>query len=88
MLILEQPVEFNQNTLTELIAEWVVATDQAHITVEKPEFHALVEYLNPRAHVPSGDTIQRQISTLYEGLYFVTYFICVHFQHILPMLIL
>ena len=68
MLILEQPVvEFNQNTLTELMAEWVVATDQAHITVENPEFRTLVEYLNPRAHVPSGDTIQRQISTLYEG---------------------
>lgn len=72
MLILEQPVvEFNQNTLIELIAEWVVATDQAHITVENPEFRALVEYLNPRAHVPSGDTVRRQISILYEGLHFI-----------------
>jgi hypothetical protein len=53
------------------MTEWVVATDQAHITVENSEFHALVEYLNPRVHVPSGDTIQRQISTLYEGIYFI-----------------
>jgi hypothetical protein len=61
-------MEFNQNTLMKLMAEWVVATDQAHITVENLEFHSLVEYLNPQAHVPSGDTIQHQINILYEGL--------------------
>jgi hAT family C-terminal dimerisation region len=30
--------------MTELMAEWVVATDQAHITVENPEFHVHVIY--------------------------------------------
>jgi hypothetical protein len=52
----------------ELMAEWVVATDQAHIAVEYLEFHLLIEYLNPWAHMPSGDTIQCQISILYESL--------------------
>jgi hypothetical protein len=76
MLIFKQSVVgFNQNTLIELMAEWVVATDQAHITVENAEFRTLVEYLNPQAHVPSGDTIRREINALYEGLYFVIYYL-------------
>lgn len=41
--------------------EWIVACDQPFIEAETPQFKRMVQALNPKAVVPSADTIQRRV---------------------------
>lgn len=52
--------------LAEKIALWVIQAQLPFITVESPEFLALVEYLNPSARVYKADTVRGKITKLYE----------------------
>ena len=58
---------WNQDKFEDLLAKWVVATDQPFYTVDEPEFRDLLMYTHhpsPNLKIPHRDTIKRRIMTM------------------------
>jgi hypothetical protein len=55
---------WDQEKFEDLLAKWIVATDQPFFTVEEPEFRALLAYIHhpsPNLKIPHRDAIRRRI---------------------------
>jgi hypothetical protein len=55
---------WDQDRFEELLAKWIVATDQPFYTVEEPEFRDLLMYTHhpsPKLKIPHRDTVKRRI---------------------------
>jgi hypothetical protein len=58
---------WNQEKFEDLLAKWVVATDQPFYTVDEPEFRDLLMYTHhpsPNLKIPHRDSIKRRIMTM------------------------
>lgn len=60
--------EWDQAKFEALLTEWIVATDQPFDSVEKPEFHNLLQYTHHGAtlRIPKRDSIRTKIMKMGE----------------------
>jgi hypothetical protein len=55
---------WDQAKFEDLLAKWIVATDQPFYTVDEPEFHKLLAYTHhpsPELKIPHHDAVRRQV---------------------------
>ncbi|SRR5258707_65517 len=55
--------DWDQDRFEDLLAKWIIATDQPFYTVDDPKFHSLLTYTHPlpTLKIPHRDAVKRRI---------------------------